>query len=97
MSIPQCATYRSSAVLVGLLPVMVEEGGADNVRLAVHQGLVDQVEHAVPLCHGVQQEDNLGTTYFSLESLTVSEKYLSLGGKQADDPGKVIKYRYRKS
>ncbi|MFN9953408.1 MAG: hypothetical protein ACK55I_09930 [bacterium] len=42
-----------------LLPVVVEEGGVPNVRLSVHQGLVDQLEHAVPLRGRVKQEDHL--------------------------------------
>ncbi len=47
-------SYRAGAVLVRLLPVVVEEGGVPNVRLSVHQGLVDQLKHAVPLRGRVQ-------------------------------------------
>ena len=51
-------TVRPRAVVVELLPVVVEHHGRLDVRLAVQQTLLDDLEHAVTFLVGLQQEDD---------------------------------------
>ena len=50
---------RTSAVVVELLPVVVEHHGGLDVGLTVLETFVDHLEHAVTLLVGLQQEDDL--------------------------------------
>ena len=51
-------TLGPRAVVVELLPVVVEHHGRLDVTLAVQQTLLDDLEHAVTLLVGLQQEDD---------------------------------------
>ena len=64
---------RPSAVVVELLPVVVEHHGGLDVGLTVLETFVDHLEHAVTLLVGLQQEND-----FDLSSIS------SLDGIQRD-------------
>ena len=66
-------TLRPRAVVVELLPVVVEDHRGHDVGLAVQQTFLDHLEHAVTLLVRLQQENN-----FDLGSIS------SLDGIQGD-------------
>ena len=52
-------TFRTGAVVVKLLPVMVQNHRRHDLWLSVLQRLLDHLEHTVPLLVRLQQEDDL--------------------------------------
>ena len=66
-------TLRPRAVVVELLPVVVQDHRGHDVRLAVLQTFLDHLEHAVTLLVRLQQEND-----FDLSSIS------SLDGVQGD-------------